>query len=134
MAAIVSALGLFKDDSHLTPLPTTHLPSGRKWRFGHIAPFSGRLVFERLACSDPTSKISIPRIRILANDAILPLPFCNDGTDEYCTLDAFADSQAYARHGGKQDWERCAWKSAEASQMDSLQHKLPAVFIVQGTA
>lgn len=100
MAAIVSAMGLFPTSLHDMPLHRVN--TERLWKFGHIAPFSGRIAFERLVCED-----GIKRVRVLANDALLNLEIC--GSDEHgmCTLDDFVASQRFARFDGQKKWEQC---------------------------
>lgn len=47
-------------------------------------------------------------VRVLMNDAVQDLEFCK-GVDEdgLCPLEAFVESQRYARENGQGDWERC---------------------------
>ena len=57
---------------------------------------------ERLSCAGHGGKY----VRILVNDALQPLEFCGSG-DGLCLLDAFVESQAYARSDGAGDFEKC---------------------------
>lgn len=101
MAAIVSAMGLFAASEEDVPLH--RLNTERPWRFGHIAPFAGRITIERLACAD-----GVKRVRILANDALLNLEMCSDSEgDGMCTLDRFVASQRFARLEGQEKWKEC---------------------------
>jgi len=127
MAAIVSAMGLFRSHGE-HDLPSDRLPRHRSWRFGHIAPFAGRIIFERLQCrstqasASTTSAATAPYIRVLANDAPLDLrELC--GTEDFrrlgtqwrsiCTLDAFVRSQKYARVDGQVEFrDKCGWRPA----------------------
>lgn len=101
MVAIYSALGLF---------PQMHPPNPTKagpqwtWVVSRLVPFSGRMITEKMQCFEA----GIPRdfIRILINDAIQPLAFCGAG-DGLCGLEAFVDSQMYARRNGAGDFEKC---------------------------
>ena len=68
-----------------------------------MVPFSGRMVVERLACRERAE----PVVRILVNDQVQPLAFCDAGEDGMCNLSAFVESQAYARSDGAGDWEKC---------------------------
>ena len=70
--------------------------SSNSGRFGRrLAPRSVRSD-EREAC-----------VRILVNDALQPLHFCGADGNGLCTLDAFVQSQAYARNDGDGDFEKC---------------------------
>jgi hypothetical protein len=100
MAAIVSAMGLF--EASASDMPLDHINKERAWKFGHIAPFAGRIVFERLACID-----GIKRVRAFANDALLSMPMCKADVDGMCTLDDFVTSQHFARVGGQKKWKEC---------------------------
>ncbi|KAI0774716.1 phytase [Trametes elegans] len=98
MVAIFSAIGLFNQSA---PLDPTKPDPDRTWRIERIVPFSGRMVVERLECAGAA------HVRVLVNDAVQPLEFC--GADEHglCTLDAFVESQAYARNNGDGDFAKC---------------------------
>lgn len=101
MAAIVSAMGLFAATEE--DMPLQRLSPNRPWQFGKIAPFAGRIAFERLSCAD-----GVKRVRALANDALLNLTMCK-GLDEdgMCTLDDFVESQRFARFEGQEKWKEC---------------------------
>jgi hypothetical protein len=108
MVAIYSALNLFQQ--HLIPdqkLDPINPSTSRTWVVSRMVPFSARLVVERLEC---LGSIPLPKgiyARILVNDAIQPLEFCS-GVAGLCKLDAFVDSQGYARHDGEGDFEKCS--------------------------
>lgn len=78
----------------------------RRWRFGLIAPFAGRIVSERLECD------GIQSLRILADEAVQSLPFCSSDADGICTVAAFHDSQHFATNNGEGLWEQCGWQAA----------------------
>jgi len=99
MVAIYSAIGLFRPDE---PPATDRLDLAREWRISRMTPFSGRMITEKLRCGDDGEYV-----RILVNDAVQPLEFCDADEDGLCTLSAFVESQAYARSNGDGDWERC---------------------------
>ena len=105
MIAIYAALGLFKQS---VPLDPKLLDPGRTWITSHLTPFSGRMVTERLSCLAPTAQTNAnDYVRILVNDALQPLEFCGAKEDGLCELDAFVDSQSYARNDGEGDFEEC---------------------------
>jgi hypothetical protein len=110
MAAIYSALGLFddrKDQSFSAPvMDPTKLQKRRSWVISKLTPFASRMVVERLQCRQEHDE-SKPRVRILVNDAVIPLPFCGDSGDGICDLEAFVQSQVYARETSLADWYKC---------------------------
>ena len=110
MIAIYAALGLFKQT---VPLDPTKPDPGRTWITSHLTPFSGRMVTERLSCLIPGNRTSQTEangnvyVRILVDDALQPLEFCGANEDGICQLDAFVESQSYARNDGEGDFEKC---------------------------
>jgi len=108
MIAIYAALGLFKQ---AVPLDPSKPDPGRTWITSHLTPFSGRMVTERLSCLIPESRTSQTEtnlyVRILVDDALQPLEFCGANEDGICRLDAFVESQSYARNDGEGDFEKC---------------------------
>ena len=101
MVAIFSAMGLFRQPA---PLDPTKPDPRRTWRVQRIVPFSGRMVIERMECASETGG---QYVRVLVNDAVQPLEFCQADTHGLCTLDAFVDSQGYSRNDGEGDFEKC---------------------------
>ncbi|KAI0089102.1 phytase [Irpex rosettiformis] len=105
MIAIFSAMGLFRQPQ---PLDPTEPDPDRTWRVSAMVPFAGRMVVERLNCSQSGREArSQKMVRILVQDQVQPLEFCGASENGLCTLDAFVDSQAYARNKGEGDWEKC---------------------------
>ncbi|KIY65057.1 acid phosphatase [Cylindrobasidium torrendii FP15055 ss-10] len=99
MIAIYAALGLFPQDA---PLSTAGPEEGRTWKVDELVPFSARMVTEKFVCDGDATEY----VRILVNDAVQPLAFCGDGSGR-CTVEAFVESQTYARENGQGDWEKC---------------------------
>ncbi|KAH9066440.1 phytase [Lactarius vividus] len=107
MVSIYSALGLFRQ--YLLPgqkLNPGDPSSLRTWILSNMVPFGGRMVVERLECAREVPLSAVTSIRILVNDAVQPLEFC-DGVGGLCELYSFVESQWYARHDGNGDFERC---------------------------
>lgn len=120
MIAVYSAMGLFRQNSHLDP---TDPDLKNTWITSKLTPFSGRLIIERLRCSGQPSQgrtrtlakkgeieAQVRKetfVRVLVNDAVQPLDFCGADNHGLCALDAFVESQAYARHDGDGDFEKC---------------------------
>ena len=101
MVAIYGALGLVPQTSH--PNPTKADPQ-RTWVVSRLVPFSGRMVTEKLRCFEAETPGDF--VRILINDAVQPLDFCDLG-DGFCELEAFVESQTYARSNGGGDFDKC---------------------------
>ncbi|KAK7471989.1 hypothetical protein VKT23_000097 [Stygiomarasmius scandens] len=107
MIAIYSAMGLFPQSTPLNPTPSENkLDPERTWKVNEMVPFAGRLVVERLECSQFHSGTKGKYVRVLVNDKVMPLSFCN-GDGGICKLDKFVESQSYARNDGEGDWEKC---------------------------
>jgi len=101
MVAIYGALGLFSQ-TH-PPSPTKANPQ-RTWVISRLVPFSGRMITEKLRCLEAGTSEDF--VRILIDDAVQPLEFCGTGNG-LCRLEAFVESQAYARNNGDGDFEKC---------------------------
>jgi hypothetical protein len=113
MIAIFSAMGLFREHHPLNPREPD---PDRIWRVGTMVPFAGRMVVERLTCARSTTERADDAgatdntevmVRILVQDKVQPLEFCKPDHHGMCTLDSFVQSQAFARHNGDGDWEKC---------------------------
>ncbi|KZP09945.1 phytase [Athelia psychrophila] len=108
MVMIYAALGLFAQQRPLDP----HAPEPRRtWFLSRMAPFGGRMVTEKIDCRTPTrgnaGMQATEYVRILVDDKVQPLEFCGAGADGMCGLDAFVESQSYARADGDGDFEKC---------------------------
>ena len=82
----------------------------QRWIASRLVPFSARMVTERLSCSGEgfDQALSGQYVRILVNDEVQPLAFCGaEETDNMCSLEAFVDSQGYAKRSGDGDFEKC---------------------------
>jgi len=98
MIAIYAAIGIFRPLTALDPM--TPDPK-RQWLASHLVPFASKLVTEKLRCHGKDS------VRMLINDAVVPLEICGAGKDGVCQLNAFVASQTYARNNGKGDFQQC---------------------------
>lgn len=85
-------------------MPLDHVNEARQWKFGHIAPFAGRIAVERLICPDRGVD---KYIRILANEALVKHLPCQSDNDGLCKLDDFVQSQKFARVDGQDKWKEC---------------------------
>lgn len=99
MIAIYSAIGLLRPPAPLDPLQPD---PGRTWVASDIISFSARLVTERVDCGGQTF------VRMFVNDARQEMEFCGaDEEDRLCRLEAFVQSQGFARSGGDGEFEKC---------------------------
>ena len=97
------------------PLPVDRIAKNRLWRNSAISPMRGTIAFERLNCrkasppamtttrsckprptGSPSAKAKSPQapeqtfIRIRLNDAVYPLPSCQDGPGRSCSVRNYA--------------------------------------------
>lgn len=98
MIAIYAAMGILRP---LTALDPEKPDPSRTWLVSQLVPFGGKFVTERLDCEGRES------VRMLLNDAVVPLEICGAGENGVCTLDAFVSSQGYSRNNGEGDWPLC---------------------------
>ncbi|KAI0337973.1 phosphoglycerate mutase-like protein [Trametopsis cervina] len=100
--------------SCLTPRPTGLAPAPAP------APAAGPGPRPAGPAAGHAGNTNIDMVRVLVQDAVQPLEFCagaaaneqgtgtgNEMGTGMCTLDAFVESQRYARGDGEGDWERC---------------------------
>jgi hypothetical protein len=91
------ATGIFDEQK---PLPTDKIAKCRLWRSSRISPMRGTIAFERLTCkgNSPSHPRDVtPRaageesyIRIRLNEAVYPLPSCQDGPGKSCSVAKYA--------------------------------------------
>ncbi|PYH78404.1 3-phytase B [Aspergillus uvarum CBS 121591] len=99
----------FAHDSNISPIiaaldiatPPQPLPTDRvafdlqqHWRITDIIPMGGRLTIERLNCSGSGSAALGPAgiyLRLVLNEAVVPLRTCQDGPGYSCSLDRYAE-------------------------------------------
>lgn len=113
IVAVISAMGLKDDD--VSTLDPTEYEDDREWNLSRVVPFSGRMVVERMECSDTRGSGRFRRdgagsqvyVRVLIDDAVQDLDICEGSREGLCTLENFVESQRYARENGQGDWERC---------------------------
>ncbi|EGY14181.1 acid phosphatase PHO1 [Verticillium dahliae VdLs.17] len=117
---LAAALGVFDGQN---PLPTDRIPSDRLWRSSRISPMRGTIALQRLSCrvngpvpattTTTTTRSCVPRptaaarggtsarnetyIRIRINEAVYPVPSCQDGPGKSCAVARYAKFVADAR-------------------------------------
>lgn len=80
--AALGSLGLFLPESDL---PTDRIPIENPFQVGQLTPMLAHLVFERISCQNSTT----PYIRVLINDAPIPIPNCQSGPGRTCPISEF---------------------------------------------
>lgn len=101
ISGVLAALGLY-NQTELLSNTTVQSP---KDTYGYSAawtvPFASRMYVEKLQCSGAEEEF----VRIIVNDRVQPLEFCDADKYGRCTLSKFVDSQSFARSGGL--WHQC---------------------------
>ncbi|UPX16549.1 3-phytase [Ascochyta rabiei] len=101
ISGVLAALGLYNQTE---PLSNTTV-QGTKETHGYSAawtvPFASRLYVEKLQCSGAKEEF----VRVIVNDRVHPLEFCDADKHGRCTLSRFVESQSFARNGGL--WNQC---------------------------
>ncbi|KAF2483929.1 histidine phosphatase superfamily [Neohortaea acidophila] len=101
MTAIMAALGLYGETSHLPNRTLVGAPEAGGFSAAWTVPFAGRVYFEKLQCAGHDEEL----VRVLVNDRVQPLLQCEGDALGRCTLSAFVDSLQFARSGGH--WAAC---------------------------
>ncbi|KAG6010182.1 hypothetical protein E4U21_007659 [Claviceps maximensis] len=108
---LVVASGIFDQEPQL---PLDHMRNDRLWRSSHISPMRGTIAFERIHCTNQVrapeavdstsvskredqsaggSAVTRPGnesfVRILLNDAVYPVPGCQDGPGRSCPVEEY---------------------------------------------
>lgn len=101
ISGVLAALGLYNQTQ---PLSNTTVESTKKthgYSAAWTVPFASRLYVEKLQCSGAKEE----SVRIIVNDRVHPLEFCDADKHGRCTLSKFVESQSFATSGGS--WEQC---------------------------
>ncbi|KAF2124685.1 acid phosphatase [Dothidotthia symphoricarpi CBS 119687] len=101
ITGVLAALGLYNTTENLSNSTMQGTNETHGYSAAWTVPFASRMYVEKLQCTDMTEE----SVRIIVNDRVMPLEFC-DG-DEYgrCGLSKFVESQSFARSGGF--WSEC---------------------------
>jgi acid phosphatase len=84
---IVAALGL---DTPSTPLPNDTIPFPTRWRSANIVPMGGHFVLERLSCNATALSDAGTYVRIVMNEAVVPIQSCQSGPGFSCPLAGYS--------------------------------------------
>lgn len=85
---ILAALGV------LTPerdLPTDRVVFDSKWSSGDIVPQAGHLTIERLNCTSTAASPAGVYVRLVQNEAVIPVEACQSGPGYSCSLADFTE-------------------------------------------
>ncbi|PIL35733.1 hypothetical protein GSI_02463 [Ganoderma sinense ZZ0214-1] len=101
----LTALGLAKDSPPLSAKGP--VPHNRKFRTTRQVPFAAQMVWEKFSC---TKSFSGPQVRLVLNEAPLPLVGCKnvDGRYGSCALDDFVSSNA---DSAQHSWGDARWNA-----------------------
>lgn len=101
----LTALGLAKDTPKLSAKGP--VKANRKWRTAQQVPFGAQMTWEKFSC---TSSFKGPQIRLMLNNAPLPLTPCKrmDKKHGSCALDDFVAVNAFSRNI---TWGDAAWNA-----------------------
>ncbi|KAF2749415.1 acid phosphatase [Sporormia fimetaria CBS 119925] len=99
MAHIMSAMGLYNATAPLswTELQDTNMTKG--FSAAWTVPFAARMYVEKLSCDGEEEEF----VRVLVNDRVIPMDFCQADHFGRCKLSQFVESQSFARTGGHYD-------------------------------
>ncbi|KAH3688891.1 hypothetical protein WICPIJ_000136 [Wickerhamomyces pijperi] len=81
-----TALGLFDSEYDLTP---KYVDFQHPYRVSDMVPMGARLVHEKLECTNYATNATESFVRVLLNDAVIPVPGCQDGPGFSCPLDGY---------------------------------------------
>ena len=78
---VIAALGILNPSS---PLPTNRVAWGNPWSTGNIVPMQGHVVLERLNCNATAISDAGKYVRIVLNEAVVPMQQCQSGPGYSC--------------------------------------------------
>nr|KAK5446054.1 hypothetical protein LTR18_003973 [Exophiala xenobiotica] len=88
---VATALGIFNSSSlAVEQFPTDHVNWVRAWRMSDLIPFLGHVGMEKLTCDASSGRAGV-YIRVIANTAPRPIPFCQDGPGASCPMSEWVD-------------------------------------------
>ncbi|KAF6838128.1 phytase [Colletotrichum musicola] len=100
MMSIYGALGLYNETAPLSKTNRTSAQDAKGFTASWTVPFAARMYVEKMKCGSDDEMV-----RILVNDRVVPLNGCGADNLGRCKLDAFVNSQKFARGGGL--WDQC---------------------------
>ncbi|PYI06530.1 acid phosphatase [Aspergillus sclerotiicarbonarius CBS 121057] len=85
---IITALGIATPS---TPLPTDRVSFHSPWKTEDIVPMGGRLTIERLNCTSSALAPAGTFVRLVLNEAVVPLQECQNGPGYSCPLNNYTE-------------------------------------------
>lgn len=87
MTPVIAALGL---DTPSNPISNKTIPFPAKWKVSNIVPMGGHFIFERLSCNSTAVGKAGTFVRIVINEAVVPIEDCQNGPGYSCSLANYA--------------------------------------------
>ncbi|KAF2497267.1 phosphoglycerate mutase-like protein [Lophium mytilinum] len=107
MASIFSAFGLHNSTSPLSNTTLETVKDTRGYAASWTVPFAARAYFEKMMCEGEDEEF----VRIIVNDRVVPLSYCDGDEHGRCKLSRFVESMAFSQAGGH--WDQCFVKEQE---------------------
>lgn len=101
MSAIFGALGLYNSTKPLSNDTIEDTEKTKGFSAAWTVSFAARMYVEKLQCKDEKEEF----VRVIINDRVVPLDFCDGDKHGRCSLSKFVESQSFARSGGH--WDQC---------------------------
>lgn len=101
ISGVLAALGLYNSTK---PLSKKHIETTKQthgFSAAWTVPFAARMYVEKLQCKHESEEL----VRIIVNDRVQPLKFCDSDKHGSCKLSKFVESQSFSRSGGL--WHKC---------------------------
>jgi len=101
MASILSAFGLYNSTPPLSNTTLESIKDTKGYSASWTVPFAARAYFEKMMCEGEDEEF----VRILVNDRVMPLSYCDGDKHGRCKLSKFVKSMAFSQAGGH--WDQC---------------------------
>ncbi|KUJ13249.1 acid phosphatase [Mollisia scopiformis] len=85
---VIAALGILNPSQSL---PTDRVAWGNRWSTGNIVPMQGHVILERLSCNATAIALKDTYVRIVLNEAVVPLQNCQNGPGYSCSLSNYTN-------------------------------------------
>ncbi|KAF2271621.1 phosphoglycerate mutase-like protein [Westerdykella ornata] len=112
MTRIFAAMGLYNTTRPLSnsTIEGTNVTNG--YSAAWTVPFAARMYVEKLRCEGEEEEF----VRVIVNDRVMPLEFCEADDFGRCKLSKFVESQSFARSGGH--WDECFSQPAQSQKRE----------------
>lgn len=102
ISGVLAALGLYNATKPLSNTTIESTKDTHGYSAAWTVPFASRLYVEKLQCKHEEEEF----VRIIVNDRVHPMEFCDADKYGRCRLSKFVESQGFARAGG--NWDQCS--------------------------